>query len=110
MPWRASEKQKTRWFCCAHLGELHLFHQAVHSTFTDRYAIIARETDSYLTSAQAFIGFDIDIQDFSLDFHIFLLPVRGLTIDIFVISTPIDVQNPAEDGNAVLSGQCLDGL
>ena len=94
----------------AHLGELPLFHQAVHPTFTDGYAIITRETDSYLTRPQALIGFGIDIQDFSFDFHIFLLPAGGLTIDILVISTPVDVQNPAKDGNAMLSGQCLDGL
>lgn len=100
----------SRGFYSAHLGEIHLFHQAVHPTFTDGYAIITREIDPYLTRPQAFIRLGIDIQDFPFDFHVFLLPAGGLTIDILVISTPVDVQNPAKDGNEMLSGQCLDGL
>lgn len=94
----------------AHLREFHFFHQAVHPTFTDGYAIITHKTDSYLTGTQSLVGFGVDIQNLSLDFHVFLLPAGRLTINILVISTPIDVQNPAEDGNAVLSRQCLDGF
>ena len=100
----------SRRFYGAHLGAVHLFHQSVHPTFTDGYAIITCETDSYFASSQAFIGFGIDFQDFLLDFHIFLLPAGSLTIDKLVISTSVDVQNPAKDRNAMLSRQCLNSL
>ena len=35
----------SRRFYGAHLGAVHLFHQSVHPTFTDGYAIITCETD-----------------------------------------------------------------
>lgn len=46
--------------------------------------------------------FGVDLQNLLLEFQVLLLCGRRLSFFIFVVSTPIDVENPAKDGDTVL--------
>lgn len=50
-----------------HFGEIHSFHQPVHSTFADGYAKITCEAKLDFTASQALMGLRIDFQDFLAD-------------------------------------------
>ena len=90
-------------FHSAHFGEVHLSHQAVHSTFADRYAIITCKADLDFTAPESFVSFCVDLKDFSLDIYILLLPAGWLLPKEFVICAPVYVQSPAQDGNGMLA-------
>ena len=45
-----------------HFGEIHLFHQPVHSTFTDGYAIFPRKTEFHFAGAQTLVRLGVDLQ------------------------------------------------
>ena len=94
----------------AHFGKAHGVHQPGHSPFTDEDAIITRKADFNLTGAEALIGLGVDLKYTPLNLYIILLPAGGFMIYVFVVSTPVDIKNPAEDGNTVLSRQRLDGF
>ena len=47
------------WFYGTHFRKIHLFHQPVHSTFTDGYAMLLRKTELHFTGSKALIRFSI---------------------------------------------------
>ncbi len=85
-----------------------MFHQPVHSTFADEYAILLRKTELHFPRTKAFIRFCINLQNFLLKLLIFLLSVRRLMVNVLVVGAPVHVKNPAEDGDAMLFGESLD--
>lgn len=87
----------------AHFGQFHLFHQPVHPTFADVYAMLLRKTEGHLSDAQPLIGSGIGLQ-------VLLLPVRGLPPQVLVIGAAVDPEHTAEDGDAMLAGQGVDGV
>lgn len=84
-----------------------MFHQPVHSTFTDGYAMLLRKTEFHFSRTKAFIRFCINLKNLLLKLLIFLFSVRRLTVNVLVVSTPIHIQNPAKDGDAMLFGKSL---
>ena len=92
-----------------HFGEIHLFHQPVHSTFTDGYAIFPRKTEFHFAGAQTLVRLGVDLQYPAFQQLVFLLPGRGLTAEMFVIGTAVDTEHPAQNGDPVLSGKRLNG-
>lgn len=94
----------------AHFGQPHLFHQPVHPTLADGYAMLPRKTEGHLFNAQPFVSLDVDLQDPLADLHVFLLPPGGLPPPVLVIGAAVDPQHPAEDGDGMLAGQGVDGF
>ena len=94
----------------AHFWEIHLFYQPVHPTFADGYAILTLKTDFHLADAQTLVRFSIVFQNLSFNLRIFPFPFGELPVDELVIGAAVDVQHPAEDGDAVLAGQRPDGF
>lgn len=91
----------------AHFGEIHLFHQPVHPTFADEYAIFPRKTEFHFARPQALICSGVDLQDPTFQQLVFLLPGGGLTAEIFVIGAAVDTERPAQNGDPVLPGKGL---
>ena len=85
-----------------------MFHQPVHSTFTDGYAILLCETELHFTKAKAFIRFRVNLQNLFLKLLIFLLSVRRLAVNVLVVGASVYVKYPAEDGDAMLFGKSPD--
>lgn len=98
------------WFNGAHFGQPHLFHQPVHPTFADGNAILPRKTKGYLLDSQPFVGAGINLQYPLPNLHVLLLPLGGLTPQVFVIGAAVDVKRPAENGDGILTGQGVDGF
>ena len=76
------------WFrrlSCTHIREIHGFHQAVHSTAADAYAMITSETYCHFICAEPLIGFRIDVQNSFSDICVFDLAVRFLMIQKLVL-------------------------
>ena len=92
-----------------HLGQFHLFHQLVHPTFADVYAMLPRKTESHLPDAQPLVGSGVDLQDPPADLQILLLSVRGLPPQVLIIGAAVDPEHTAEDGDGMLAGQGVDG-
>lgn len=92
-----------------HFGQLHLFHQPIHPTFADVYAMLPRKTKGHLPDAQPFVGSGVKFQDSLPNLQILLFSVRGLPPQMLVIGAAVDPEHAAEDGDAMLAGQCVDG-
>lgn len=95
-------------FDSRHFGEIHFFHQAVHPTFADGYAMLLRKTEFHFSRTKAFIRFCINLQNLFLKLLILLLPGREMAVDVLIVSTPVYVKNPAKDGDVMLFGKSLD--
>ena len=93
----------------AHFGQFHLFHQPVHPTFADVYAMLPCKTESHLPDAQPLIGSGISLQDPSADLQVLLLPAGGLPPQVLIIGAAVDSEHAAEDGDGMLAGQGVDG-
>lgn len=93
----------------AHLGQFHLFHQPVHPTFADVYAMLPCKTEPHLPDAQPLVGSGIGLQDPSANLQVLLLPAGGLPPQVLVVGAAVDPEHAAEDRDAMLAGQGVDG-
>ena len=108
MPVSSGRGFQFHWCCRAHFRKIHLFHQPVHSTFADEYAILLRKTELHFPRTKAFIRFCINLQNLLLKQLIFPLPWRRLTVNVLVVGAPVHVKDSAEDGDAMLFRKSLD--
>jgi HPt (histidine-containing phosphotransfer) domain-containing protein len=75
----------------------------------DVYAIITLKTGANFFGAQALVAVSVDLQDTLAELNIFLLPTGWHGTDVFVIGASVDVQNPAKNGDGMLTRKRLDG-
>ena len=96
MPVSSGRGFQFHWCCRAHFRKIHLFHQPVHSTFADGYAILLRKTEFHFPRAKAFIRIRIEFQNLLPKQLIFLLSVSRLTVTVLVVGAPVYIKDPAK--------------
>ena len=84
---------------------MHGFHQAVHSSDVDGYAIFHRKALPYFIGAEAFAGFGVQFRNGGADFLVFQrMRSRGM-VEMLVIGAAADAKDTAEDTDVVLKPQ-----
>lgn len=87
-----------------------MFHQPVHPSDTDVYAIVTPEDVSDFISAQAFIVIRMDMEDQRSDLLVLFDARGGFRREMLVISASVDPENAAERFNAMLETQLMDSV
>lgn len=89
----------------AHFGQIHGFHQAVHSAAVDVNAIFPRKTCSHFLCTQSLVAFDVKRKDFCTERSVFHSSAGILAVAELVVGAPVDLQNPTKCGHSVLMAQ-----
>lgn len=87
-----------------------MFHQSVHPSDTDAYAIVTLEDVGDFISAQPFVVIRMDMENQRSNLLILPDAWGGFSREIFVISASVDPENAAERFNVVLETQLMDGV
>ena len=94
----------------AHSGQIHGFHQPVHSSRADIDAIITLQTQCDFLAAESFVRLGVQIHNARADLLILFFPRGRLMPQEFVIRAPVYPQNPAQGADGMLVRQKLDGI
>lgn len=87
-----------------------MFHQSVHPSDTDAYAIVTLEDVGDFISAQPFVVIRMDMENQRSNLLILPDAWGGFSREMFVISASVDPENAAERFNVVLETQLMDGV
>lgn len=87
-----------------------MFHQSVHPSDTDAYAIVTLEDVGDFISAQTFVVIRMDMENQRSNLLILPDAWGGFSREMFVISASVDPENAAERFNVVLETQLMDGV
>ena len=94
-------------FIRRHFWQLQLFHQAVHSSDTDVYAIITLKDICDFVSAEPLVVISIDMKNERSNILIFFNTRRGFGRKMLVIGTPVYSENLAQYLNAMLEAELM---
>ena len=87
-----------------------MFHQSVHPSGTDAYAIVTSEDVGDFISAQPFAVICMDMENQRSNMLVLPDAWGGFGREMFVISASVDPENAAERFNAVLETQLMNGV
>lgn len=87
-----------------------MFHQSVHPSDTDAYAIVTPEDVGDFISAKPFVVIRMDMENQRSNLLVLPDAWGGFRREMFVISASVDPENAAERFNVVLETQLMDGV
>ena len=98
----------TEWLFGGHPRKLKRFHQPVHSSNTDVYAIITLKDIGNLVGAKPFVVIGIDLKDEPGNFLVFLCTIGRFRTVMLVISAPVDTEDFTKNFDVMLKAQLMD--
>lgn len=87
-----------------------MFHQSVHPSDADAYAIVTPENVGDFISAQPFVIIRMDMENQRSNMLVLPDAWGGFSREMFVISASVALENTAERFNIVLETQLMNGV
>ena len=98
------------WLFGGHPWKLEGFHQPVHSSDADVYAIITLKNTGDLVGTKPFVVIGIDPEDDPGNLLVFLCTIGRFRTVMLVISAPVDTKDFTKNFDVMLEAQLMDRI